>query len=71
MHTLIDGVFNKFRSYTSMRSTRRAVSIGISMPMHILEAIDRTRGEVSRSRYLALLLENSILAKEDRGNNSK
>ena len=62
--TLIDGVFNKFERYAVMRSSRKAISVGISIPADILHAIDCRRGDVPRSRFLLRMLEEAAVQLE-------
>jgi hypothetical protein len=62
--TLIHGVFNKFGRYAVMRSSRKAVSVGVSMPIDILHTIDNIRGDVSRSRFLLRILEEAAVQLE-------
>jgi hypothetical protein len=62
MHTstLIDRVFNKFGKNAVMRrSSRKAVSVGVSMPTDILHTIDECRGDVTRSRFVLRILEKA------------
>jgi metal-responsive CopG/Arc/MetJ family transcriptional regulator len=39
--------------------------VGISLPIRVVEAIDRDRGDISRSRFLLRLLEKALSEKED------
>lgn len=43
---------NKYKKY---------IPIGISLPTKIVEALDKKRKDVSRSRYILRILENDIL----------
>jgi hypothetical protein len=39
---------------------KKVASVGISIPTDILQAIDRRRGDVPRSRFLLRMLEGSL-----------
>lgn len=40
---------------------KKYIPIGISLPTKIVEALDKKRKDVSRSRYILRILENDIL----------
>jgi metal-responsive CopG/Arc/MetJ family transcriptional regulator len=42
------------------------ISVGISLPKNILDRIDSERGDVSRSRYLRRVIQNTLLSKDNK-----
>jgi len=42
----------------------RAVSVGLSIDLELVEKVDHLRGDVPRSRYIARLIEKGIDAQK-------
>jgi hypothetical protein len=42
------------------------ISVGISLPKNILDRIDSERQDVSRSRYLRRIIQNTLLSKDNK-----
>jgi hypothetical protein len=47
---------------------QKYISTGISMPTELFEKVEQRRGDVSRSKFLLRILEQSFLSKEERKN---
>jgi hypothetical protein len=43
------------------RNSRKAVSVGVSMPTDILHTIDECRGDITRSRFVLRILEKAAV----------
>jgi hypothetical protein len=62
-HTLV-----MYQLYSKQQKGRtdRCHTYGISMPLEILEKVDKQRGDIPRSRFLLRMIENNLATLESK-----